>query len=206
MRKSRSLPLIPPLSLHALDEVQQIEKYAKDALYACVNTTGSLVNPEKALRILRTCVIEVFEIQLEYYGSLPHYRAEWVTELRENTIDTAVGLMPMFTTGEPFRDELRRTIQDHLKAKARAKAKPERKTLSTPSELQPLNKQLEALRNECHMTVEDVAEAIKLAARSVYRHLSGDAIPRHRQIAAYEALFSEKLNKKIHLTASSKRQ
>jgi DNA-binding transcriptional ArsR family regulator len=62
-----------------------------------------------------------------------------------------------------------------------------------------LHDQIERLRVESRLTIEDLAEAIELTPRSVSRHLAGEAVPRLRQIAAYERVFTRKLGKAIHL-------
>jgi hypothetical protein len=74
------------------------------------------------------------------------------------------------------------------------------------SQEQPIAVQLKKLSDECRMTVEEVAEAVAVEPRSVYRHLSGEAIPRKRQLAAYERVFTEKLKRPIRLKTSGKRQ
>ncbi|MGB2635016.1 MAG: helix-turn-helix transcriptional regulator, partial [Candidatus Acidiferrum sp.] len=56
---------------------------------------------------------------------------------------------------------------------------------------EPIAKQIDRLREESRLTVEEVAEALDVDPRSVYRHLSGQANPRSRQIAAYEELCSD---------------
>jgi hypothetical protein len=66
--------------------------------------------------------------------------------------------------------------------------------------------QLNKLCDEARMTVEDVAEAVHIEPRSVYRHLSGEAAPRKRQLDAYEKVFSDKLKRRIRLKTSAKRQ
>jgi hypothetical protein len=78
---------------------------------------GNLVNPEKVRRILRTCIVEALDVQLEYYASLQSYRNEWIPELMRNTVDSAIGLMPMFITAQPFRNELLHTAAYHLAQK-----------------------------------------------------------------------------------------
>jgi DNA-binding XRE family transcriptional regulator len=197
-------PPIPPLSADALNRVEDIEKFARYALSACSNAVGGLVNPEKALRILRTCVVEAFEAQIDYYEKLPIYTREWLRELQQTTIESALGLMPMWTSGEQFRDELVHTLRIHVRQLPKpALTKPEG---AAPKKQFSLKQQLDDLRNECRLTVEDLAEALNVAPRSVYRHLSGKAIPRNRQIAAYEKLFSKQLGKSIHLETSGKRQ
>ena len=127
-KKKSSVPPLPPLSLKSLDHVQKIERYASNGLAGCSNRVGVLVNPEKALRILRACIVEVFDAQHDYYRSLSVYRHEWVLEIAQTTINTAIGLMPMFTDGEPFREELNRTLEAHFAEKARASEAPKTTT------------------------------------------------------------------------------
>jgi DNA-binding XRE family transcriptional regulator len=62
-----------------------------------------------------------------------------------------------------------------------------------------VSKQIDDLREECRLTVEELAEAVGLSARSVYRHLSGDANPRKRHLNAYERIFSARLKRDVRL-------
>lgn len=73
---------------------------------------------------------------------------------------------------------------------------------SNPS-TESLSKQIDDLREEARLTVEDLAEALDVAPRSIYRHLSGKTEPRKRQIAAYEKLFSARLNRVVRLKTSA---
>ncbi len=67
--------------------------------------------------------------------------------------------------------------------------------------------QLNRLRDECRLSVEELAEKLDIRDRSVYRHLSGETIPRLKQIGAYERVFSEILATKVVIkTTSGKRQ
>jgi gas vesicle protein len=66
-----------------------------------------------------------------------------------------------------------------------------------------ISEQLKSLQSECRMTAEEIAEPIQIEPRSVYRHLSGDTMPRRRQIAAYEKLFSERTGRAIRIDASA---
>jgi hypothetical protein len=66
--------------------------------------------------------------------------------------------------------------------------------------------QLKDLQDESRMTVEEMAEAIEIEPRSVFRHLSGDSIPRAKQIGAFERLFTDKLGRPVRLETSGKRQ
>jgi hypothetical protein len=79
------------------------------------------------------------------------------------------------------------------------------KSLSAPQD-ESVAIQLKELFEECRMTCEDVAEAIGIEPRSVYRHLSGEAVPRKRQLGGYEKLFSDKLKRQVRLRRSGKRQ
>ena len=93
-----------------------------------------------------------------------------------------------------------------------------RATLHTPTDDEPeparqatssghsIGAQIDVFRQELRMTVEELAEAIDIDPRSVYRHIAG-TIPRQKQIREYEKLFSEKLEKKVSLSQTSvKRQ
>jgi hypothetical protein len=72
----------------------------------------------------------------------------------------------------------------------------------TPYLVEPINKQLQSLRSECRMTIEQIADSVHLTPRSVSRHLSGEAAPRPGHLTVYESLFTEKTGRKIHLKTS----
>jgi DNA-binding XRE family transcriptional regulator len=59
---------------------------------------------------------------------------------------------------------------------------------------------IKELREECRMTVEQLAEAVKMSARSVERHESGDSAIRLSNLREYESVFSKKLNRTIRLS------
>jgi hypothetical protein len=63
--------------------------------------------------------------------------------------------------------------------------------------------QIKSLRDECRWTNEQLAEAADLSARQVARHVSGEAMPYKRNIAAYERLFSNELKRKIVIIKKS---
>lgn len=203
MTKS-SPPRIPPLPLHVLKKVQEIERHLRLSLESASHSRGmDQINTEQVRRVLDTCVVEALDLQLEYYASVAGYCPEWIALLAASAVDSALGLFPLFTSSEPFRPNLQQTVRDYL-ARRRAKTVPALQPGTSSSE--PLNRQIEAFRVECRITVEELAEGLDVAPRSVYRHLSGEAAPRHRQIASYEKLFSQKLGRKIRLETSSKRQ
>jgi DNA-binding transcriptional ArsR family regulator len=68
----------------------------------------------------------------------------------------------------------------------------------TPRPVAKLSDLIKRLQIESRLTIEDLAEAIELTPRSISRHLAGEAIPRPRNIAAYERVFTRKLGRAIH--------
>ena len=66
--------------------------------------------------------------------------------------------------------------------------------------------QLKRLQAECNLTAQELADAVGVDLRSIFRHLSGQALPRRTHLATYSKLFSEKLGKTVILKTSPKRQ
>jgi hypothetical protein len=67
--------------------------------------------------------------------------------------------------------------------------------------------QLQTLRNEARLTVEQLAERVRIQPRSVWRHLSGTASPRIGNLGAYERAFTNLLKRKVVIgNTSEKRQ
>ncbi|MFZ0771240.1 MAG: hypothetical protein WCA49_07655 [Candidatus Sulfotelmatobacter sp.] len=113
-------PPLPPLSLKVLGEVEDVEEYARLSLHRCGDTR--YFNAEKAVRILRTCVVESLDVQIEHYKSLPSYHPEWIRDVTEKTIESVVGLVGISGAEhwDFFQAEVRQTVKEHLAAKARA--------------------------------------------------------------------------------------
>jgi DNA-binding transcriptional regulator YiaG len=59
--------------------------------------------------------------------------------------------------------------------------------------------QIKSLRVECGLSVEELATALDVATRTVYKHLSDRVVPRRSHVTAYEKLFSERLGRKVTL-------
>jgi hypothetical protein len=197
-------PPLPPLSLQALHDVEIIDRAVQDSLEGCINAVRNLVNPEKASRILRTCLVESLNVQIDYYSSLPNYHPIWLLHIMKRTVDSMVDLFPVFTSGEQFRDELLLTAVDHLKERgvrsADATTKPSSPALK---EADSVGAQISRLREECRLTVEALAEGIDVDVRSVRRHIGGQSVPYQRHIWAYEKLFSNILNRKVVINKMS---
>ena len=62
----------------------------------------------------------MLDLQINHYASLKGFRLEWINELKKKAVDSALGLFPMFVSGEPLRRELRRTVDDHIAQRLKA--------------------------------------------------------------------------------------
>ena len=65
-----------------------------------------------------------------------------------------------------------------------------------------LSAQIKRLQIECDISAEKMAEAVGIVPRSIYKHLAGKTVPRRGHVAAYEKLFSERLNRPVTLKRS----
>jgi hypothetical protein len=63
--------------------------------------------------------------------------------------------------------------------------------------------QLRALRKESHLEFEELAEALDVEPRSVYRHFSGESLPHGKHLAKYQEIFSEKIGRKVLISKTS---
>jgi IS30 family transposase len=61
------------------------------------------------------------------------------------------------------------------------------------------SEKIERLLDDCRMTQEELAEALNVHPSTISRHISGQSYPRIKQLRAYEAFFSERLNKRIDI-------
>jgi len=198
MPKQRPPIPLPPLSVTALTSVQKMEDYARSALAGC--DSGMSYNRVKAMRILRTCVVEVVNRQLEYYRSLQNYDLHWVQEIVDTTVDSALGLVhAMYFDHSGARKELFATLADHLEQLKNSKMLGPLTQIENRETANNFGRQLQALLDECRLTAEEAAEVIDISPRSVYRHLAGEARPHKRHLAAYEQAFSKRLQKPVRI-------
>lgn len=63
--------------------------------------------------------------------------------------------------------------------------------------------QIEALRAEARLTIEDLAHKVEVDPRSVQRHLAGHSQPYKRHLRAYERVFSKLLNRSVVINEMS---
>jgi hypothetical protein len=71
------------------------------------------------------------------------------------------------------------------------------------SQSDPTCAQLARLRAEANISVEELAKEIDAQPRSVYRHLSGKALPRPSHLWAYQRIFSQRLGRKVLISKTS---
>jgi DNA-binding XRE family transcriptional regulator len=206
---------LPPLSSSALVKVEHIEEYALQRLRGC--SGAGQFNFEKAVAILRTCVLEIVDIKIKHYSTLPNYRKLWLIDIKDATVSSATGLLADTLANQntqtaismilslTINDHLDSTINDQMERQTGSPA-PKEITPSASDDVEPISKQIDDLRNECRWTKEELAELVGLSVRSIYKHISGEQYPRSRHVAEYEKKFSEKLDKIVHLNTSGKRQ
>jgi hypothetical protein len=112
-RRRDPVPAIPQLSFRALDDVQKIERYARQQLRECEHTGH--INSQKAERILRTCTTLVLQAELAYYESLPTFHEKWVIQLQREAIESAMGMLPD-GYGDEWYEHLRNVLWDTTNA------------------------------------------------------------------------------------------
>jgi DNA-binding transcriptional regulator YiaG len=200
-KKSKKIPVpaIPHLSLKALDDVQEIERYARQELRDCENRDR--FNTQKAERILRACTVQVLKIQLVYYESLPTFHEKWIIELQEDAIESAVGMIPGGYADELyeyFRNVLWDTTYADLNP-PKPKQKKSQPTSESRAQTESIAAQINRLRNECHLSTEELAVKINIDPRSVKRHLAGKSRPYPQHLRAYQTVFSELLNRPVSI-------
>jgi hypothetical protein len=65
--------------------------------------------------------------------------------------------------------------------------------------------QLTHYRDELHLTLDKMAAAADIDPRTVSRHLAGEAIPRPKNLVAYEGLFSQRAGRTIRITKGQRK-
>jgi hypothetical protein len=74
-----------------------------------------------------------------------------------------------------------------------------RESTREPPPLQPesIGFQLDSLRENCRLTIEQLAEKVGINIRTVQRHLADKSNPYPRHLTAYERVFSKLLSRKV---------
>jgi hypothetical protein len=116
-----TLPPLPPLSVKALRDLQDIEDVVEEAVKDCDDFATGIArifhSPKRLERLLRTCLVEALNVQVDYYSSLPNYRPASIIQIIGSTVGSLIGLFPPFASGEQYRPELLRTATEHLRQK-----------------------------------------------------------------------------------------
>jgi len=136
MTKNPAPPRLPPLSLEALNRVEQIERHISAAVGLCNDPASLRANEQRANRILRTYAVELLDAQFGYYDALPGYHSGWDAEIAKITLEDMLRSFPLFMSSEPYRPELVRTINDYIEARfERPKVEPEEPKQASRKEL-----------------------------------------------------------------------
>src|ERR1019366_1526004 len=98
------------------------------------------------------------------------------------------------------REGIRQDSEDSEAARrltGTSRAHPPNVTPKAPARPKDAGQEINRLREECRLTIEDLAKAIEAAPRTVQRHLAGKNRPLPRFVAAYEHVFSRLLKRKV---------
>jgi hypothetical protein len=76
-------------------------------------------------------------------------------------------------------------------------AEPRINSLLGVAKSEAIGAQINRLRDECHLTEEELAEKVDIDIRSVQRHLANEVKPYARHLRTYEMVFSKLLNRKV---------
>lgn len=74
---------------------------------------------------------------------------------------------------------------------------------NVPSE--SVGSQIMRLRAECNMTAEELAGAMGMDVRQIYRHQAGETSPRAGNLRAYEKVFSDALHRDVTMKRQPRR-
>lgn len=195
----KTLPALLPPPSSSLLEFSQAREELTHRFLANSYRRNSL-NLAAAIGILGHHVIDSFQTQINYYSGLQDYQPKWLNQIKQNVIDTALGMYADIA-GEAqlatISAKLDQIIEENFKSNNQF-------AKSRQTDFETIAKQLQDLRIESSLTVEQLAEKVGLAPRSVYRHLSGEAIPNRRHVAIYEKAMSNALHKEVRIKTSPK--
>ncbi len=183
--------------------------------------------PRKLMNALEVYAGNLFVAEVAQYGEFKRdeFYSRWLIRLKDRIIARIFETIALVEQRPDVQlsyhgltdDEVRSGLNSLLMRAANEyswKAAQESQALPQPDQSAtapnptgpPLSGQLRALQDEARLTAEQIAESLDIDPRSVFRHLGGQAVPRRKQIAAYERLFTEKLGRNIKLEMSVKRQ
>jgi hypothetical protein len=91
MKPHAKVPLLPPLPIETVVEIENLELFASGVLDRCGRWPS--FNTEKASRALRACALQVFAKHCNYYLRLPGFCPAWQREIIERVIAGLGGLI-----------------------------------------------------------------------------------------------------------------
>lgn len=202
---------LPPLPVAKLSELEVDEMGLRSALGRCTDRYGSLINEPKAYAYLRSYAVQIFDFYLKSHSKMSKIPPEWNQYFKEDSIHRVISCFLKVCSANghyerSYRQELEATIESHIQSLL-----PPTLTLPKPSAYQApalmmaapkVSEQLKKLRDECRMTIEEIAEEINVRPRSVSRHLSGEDVPRRKTLRAYESIFSKRTGRTIQIKTS----
>jgi hypothetical protein len=82
-----------------------------------VGITKIFQSPKRIERLLHTYLVAALDVQIDYYSSLPNFQASWIVQIIGNTVNSFIGLFPLFASGQKYRDGLLRAAAEHVKTR-----------------------------------------------------------------------------------------
>ena len=116
-----SLPILPPIKLDKLRELEEIERELRAVLRQCLEIDGNIYNEPKALAYLRSYAIEIFDFYHAYFKEIEGYKDLWLYPI---IVDTVVKLLSCsaleclqhgFNAMDRHKDLLTDTLMAHIK-------------------------------------------------------------------------------------------
>lgn len=229
MRKSSASRIdLPHLTQDEVSERDHEETVLHREMSRCYKRDD--FDEERADHVLRDSVVRIFRLGMAAYTKKPGYDPGWIDEIvhqsiyrvlkttedylrgdinkhylrlqktalddfRNNPIFAPPNLAEMHPTALTSRQASPLLLMAHAAAQLGAEA-------PSPASEKSLGKQIKQLREECRLTIEDLAAVLHVDRRSVVRHISGKNTPTKRHVAAYEKKFSESLGRAIRLKTS----
>jgi hypothetical protein len=197
---------MPPLTDHFHAELRVLEGILIRHLNGCCGYSG-LVDPNAAFEYARTFGVKFYDCFFDFYSKSqnpayrPHCRPaseKFALQRVEKCLSNSRSFDTFLAQHDRHR-RLKKTISEHADLRdsgLTATAEP-KTTKNDGASL--ISTTLGVLKKETHLSAQKIADGIEIDLRSVQRHLSGDAVPRGSQIAAYEEFFSKKLGRAIKL-------
>lgn len=132
------------------------------------------------------------------------------TEIR--TIQTSfqgtwAGSLTYHATAETMQEKVHEAIEAHIQTylhpRIEQAAIVEKQLSPKPATGETVATQISRLREECRLTIEELAERIGIEPRSIQRHESGACLPYTRHLRVYEREFSKLLNRQVVISKLS---